>query len=401
MSAKLLAELISAPVRIAGAAAEVWTDYALATWSDPAAPFRVSADLMTWWNARTQRTPPHWAHDALVVRHWPLARLRDYSNAPRAAATPTLVLPPQAGHHSCIVDYAPGQSQLLTLREAGLDRLYCLDWAGATDRTADASIEDHLRVLSDAVELICPAGGRVNLVGDCQGGWLATIFAALHPERIESLTVAGAPIDFHAGQAPLLDWTRLLGAIGRRSGVGAMAGYRAMVALGGGVQRGANQLLGFKTLEPTAEWERDLALLANIRDPGYVARYRQFADWFEWTQDIPGAYYLWIVEHLFQNNELVSGELVVGGRKVDLGAIDCPLFLVAGTEDHITPAEQVWALAEHVGTPFGSVHRELVRGGHLGLFMGREALREHWSPIAARIHAGPRRHPSPTSQSSG
>ena len=41
----------------------------------------------------------------------------------------------------------------------------------------------------------------MNLVGDCQGGWLATIYAALHPERVNTLTIAGAPIDFHAGDA--------------------------------------------------------------------------------------------------------------------------------------------------------------------------------------------------------
>ena len=47
-----------------------------------------------------------------------------------------------------------------------------------------------------AVERI---GAPVNLVGDCQGGWLAAIYAALHPGRVHTLTVAGAPIDFHAG----------------------------------------------------------------------------------------------------------------------------------------------------------------------------------------------------------
>ncbi|MEJ7718849.1 MAG: hypothetical protein WKF31_13125 [Thermoleophilaceae bacterium] len=34
-------------------------------------------------------------------------------------------------------------------------------------------------------------GGPVNLVGDRQGGWLAAIYAALHPEQINTLTIAG------------------------------------------------------------------------------------------------------------------------------------------------------------------------------------------------------------------
>ncbi|MDT7662242.1 MAG: poly(3-hydroxybutyrate) depolymerase, partial [Pseudonocardiales bacterium] len=101
--------------------------------------------------------------------------------------------------------------------------------------------------------------------------------------------------------------------------------------------------------------------------------------------DVPGAFYLWIIEHLYQNNELAAGTLTVSGQRVDLGRIDCPLFMIAGSTDHITPPEQVWALAERVATPAGSVHRELVDAGHLGLFMGRRPLREHWAPIMRRV----------------
>ena len=45
---------------------------------------------------------------------------------------PTLVLPPQAGHASSIVDYGPGQSQMRTLRDAGLDNIFAIDWLPAT-----------------------------------------------------------------------------------------------------------------------------------------------------------------------------------------------------------------------------------------------------------------------------
>ena len=112
-----------------------------------------------------------------------------------------------------------------------------------------------------------------------------------------------------------------------------------------------------------------MGLLANIRDPDYVTRHIDFTNWFEWTQDLPGAFYLWIIEHLFVHNELARGVLVVGGRPVDLSAIECPIFLLAGTKDHITPPEQVWALGDLVSTPAQHIARELVDAGHLGLFM--------------------------------
>ncbi|GAA5167448.1 alpha/beta fold hydrolase [Pseudonocardia eucalypti] len=376
---RLYTEFALAPMRAATSMITHWTAYASANL--PATPMRVSADLARWVAATSVRERPRWAHEATVARTWPLARLRDYSTS-EDGQVPTLVLPPQAGHDSCIVDYAPGQSQLITLREAGLTRLFCLDWRGATEQTADAGIEDYLDLLSETVDLL---GGRVNLVGDCQGGWLATLWAALHPAKVNTLTIAGAPIDFHAGGSGIRDWLRVFGALGRAAGATELAAYRAMVDRGGGVQRGANQVLGFKLLEPVAELDRNLALWANIRDPQYVSRHVEFTNWFEWIQDIPGPFYLWIVEHLFAGNELVAGTLAAGGRRVDLGAIDCPVFLIAGSKDHITPPAQVWTLADHIGTD--RVTRREVDAGHLGLFMGHEALREAWLPLMQEVRA--------------
>ena len=90
-----------------------------------------------------------------------------------------------------------GQSQIGAIIEAGLVRAFSLDWKGATEDTKDATVDDYLDVIDLAVD---HCGGRANLIGDCQGGWLATIYAALHPERVNTLTLAGAPIDFHAGE---------------------------------------------------------------------------------------------------------------------------------------------------------------------------------------------------------
>jgi poly(3-hydroxybutyrate) depolymerase len=98
-----------------------------------------------------------------------------------------------------------------------------------------------------------------------------------------------------------------------------------------------------------------------------------------------GAFDLWIIEHLFVHNELARGVLVVDGKRLNLSAVDCPVFMLAGTKDHITPPEQVWALADLVSTLAEHISRELVDAGHLGLFVGRAALAEHWTPIAERV----------------
>src|ERR1700684_3323877 len=96
----------------------------------------VPLDVPRWLEAYNDRRPPQWASEDSIVVDAPVARLRDYSvsGAPRGLV-PTLVLPPQAGHDSCIVDFSPEQSQMGAIREAGLTRAFTLDWVGATAET--------------------------------------------------------------------------------------------------------------------------------------------------------------------------------------------------------------------------------------------------------------------------
>lgn len=377
-------------------------DSALATWSAAVAgatdywigalvagrtPAGVAFDGLRWWQLMTERRPPRWASNPVIVRETPLTRLRDFSTAQPRAAVPTLVLPPQAGHDSCIVDYSREQSQMQTIKAVGLDRLFSMDWVGVTRATRDATISDYLAEVHACVEQIA-GDGPVNLVGDCQGGWLATIYAALHPDRANTLTIAGAPIDFHGGDAVIHDHVHALSDDD-------LSFYRALVASGDGVLKGDYLLGGFIVIRPENEVEKQLQLLAHVRDAEHAARYEAFEDWFKHTQDIAGPFYLWLVEHLFRDNELIAGTLQIDGARVDLGAIDCPVNMLAGATDHITPPAQVFALADHVSTPASRRMQRTTSGGHLGLFMGGEALRDHWPVVMAAVLEHSREKPLP------
>jgi poly(3-hydroxyalkanoate) synthetase len=353
----------------------------LSTWCAGAIERRATApelalDWMRWWAAATQRRRPRWASPNEVVFEAPVARLRDFSSPGHGEVLPTLVLPPQAGHDSCIVDFSPAQSQMRTILAAGLERAYALDWIGATATTKDATIDDYMDVIDRAIDHL---GGRVNLIGDCQGGWLATIYAGHHPERVNTLTIAGAPVDFHAGE-PVVH-----AALKRLAPGGNLAFYRGLVAAGGGVLRGEQMLAAFIAIKPENEIARQLHLLNSVNDPDELQRYQEFEDWFKYTQPIPGRFYLWIVEHLFRDNALIAGKLEVRGERVELARIECPLNLLAGATDHITPPDQVFALANYASTPAEQIFRETTTGGHLGLFMGREALRDHWPRLLAAV----------------
>ena len=346
-----------------------------------ATPHRTAWDTVRWWRHVLGRRRPTWSTEHRIVWETPIARLRDFTDGATDDVVPTLVLPPQAGHDSCIVDFAPTQSQMQVIRGAGLTRALTLDWVGATQATKGTTIEDYVAVVDRAVDTALEGTGHssVNLVGDCQGGWLSAIYAALHPERINTLTLAGAPIDFHAGDTAIGASSRVTS---RRYGT---APYKAMVAMGRGNMPGQFVLNGFIAMSPDAEIAKHVDLLRHLDDPAAIARYQTFEDWFKHTQDVPGTFYLWLVEHLFSGNELITGDLVVGGRRVDLGALDCPLFLLGGATDHITPPVQVFRAADAVSTSPDRVWTRTAPGGHLGLFMGSQALREEWPPLMTEV----------------
>src|SRR3954452_10539083 len=171
---------LDATVETATAALRGVADYWAGAIADARTPLDMAVDGMRWWQVMTDRRPPRWATRHKIVRRTRLTRLRDFSTPSPSDVVPTLVLPPQAGHDSCIVDFSPDQSQMRTIRAVGLDRLYSLDWIGRAQPRKYATLSDYFGEFAAAVDHI---GEPVNLVGDCQGGWLATIYAALHPEN--------------------------------------------------------------------------------------------------------------------------------------------------------------------------------------------------------------------------
>jgi poly(3-hydroxybutyrate) depolymerase len=147
---KTIAQFAWAPIEAWTSAAASATKYAARSVARRSTPQDIAEDLAEFARVATLRDKPRWAHDAREVRVWPIARLLDYSAPSPTTSVPTVVLPPQAGHASSIVDYGRDQSQMMTLRDGGLDNLYAIDWLPATAETADCSIEEYVAVLEAA-----------------------------------------------------------------------------------------------------------------------------------------------------------------------------------------------------------------------------------------------------------
>jgi poly(3-hydroxybutyrate) depolymerase len=317
--------------------------------------------------------PPEWATRNRVALDLDTMRLRDFTVGDPAGRTPVLVDAPYAGHSSTIADYAAGQSLVRTLMANGLPHLLATDWKSATPEMRDYGIDDYLQDIDRAVDAI---GGRAHLVGLCQGGWMSAMYACLHPGKVASLVLAGAPIDTDAGDGPIKKIAHEL----------PFSFYEEMVAAGGGRMLGQFMLAGWKDMHPGEQFVgKFIDLYEHIEDRNYITRTEQFERWYENPIDLPGAFYLQAIKLLFKENRFAKGEFVALGRQLSLKAITCPLYLLAGEADDITPREQVFAAEHLVGTPPAQIRKKLAPGGHIGLFMGARTLAETWPEIARWI----------------
>jgi poly(3-hydroxyalkanoate) synthetase len=131
--------------------------------------------------------------------------------------------------------------------------------------------------------------------------------------------------------------------------------------------------------------DKYVRLYERIDDPDYVSKTETFSSWYENTIDLPGRFYLQAINELFKENRLAQGRFVGLGRPLSLRDIRCPLYLLAGESDDITPKEQVFAAEQLCATPARDILKAVIPGGHIGLFMGSEALRTRWPQIGEWI----------------
>ena len=296
--------------------------------------------------------------------------LRDYG---KPGGIPTLVDAPHAGHTAMIADYHKGQSLIETMLANGIGHVALTDWKSATDDMKDLEIDNYL---AEIVVAIDDLGGRVNLVGLCQGGWVAAMVAARFPDKVNSLVLAGSPIDTDAGNGP----------IKRMVHESQMSFYQELVGLGGGLMKGKFMLQGWKNMHPEHHYIQDqIDLYEHIDDPAYLKKEETFASWYENPIDLPGRWYLQVIQQLFKENRLAKGQFVGLGRRLNLHDITCPAYLLAGAADDITTPEQVLDAAKYLGTPKDRIIQKIVPGGHIGLFMGARTLKECWPSIAQWI----------------
>jgi poly(3-hydroxybutyrate) depolymerase len=347
----------------------MWPAFAAASTSDFAALVaKRLVSLALGADHAPEAREPGWATPNTVALELKSVRLRDFSTAEEGAAT--LLCAPFALHRAMIADLAPGHSLVAALREAGLRRLFVTDWRSATPDMRLMGVDDYLAALNVLVDQL---GGSVNLVGLCQGGWMSLLYAARFPAKVRKLVLVGAPVDIAAGQSAL----------------SAIADASPLALFDELVKFGDGRVLGRKVL---TFWGAEMLSSREIRDllqtpepigsPAFAALEATFRQWHVTTLDLPGTYYLEVIDKLYKRNEIAAGRFVALGERVDLAKVRVPLFLLAARDDELVAPAQLFAAENLVGTPARDVRKALAPCNHGGLFMGRTILSDFWPRIA-------------------
>jgi poly(3-hydroxyalkanoate) synthetase len=257
---------------------------------------------------------PVWTTTNTISLELETMRFRDFSVRP--AGTPVIICAPFAVHRATIADFAPGHSVVERLRCAGISRVYVTDWRSATADMRFLSIDNYLSDLNTAIDDL---DGPVDLVGLCQGGWLAALYAARFPSKVRRIVLVGAPIDLEAGSSQPSELTSVI----------PTSVFQGLVDAGLGLVPGRRLLDRWSTL-------RDIELGQQLQCPDgpmQAGLPERFNLWRQQTVTLPGSYFLQVVQWLFKENRIARGEFVALGRKVSLASIRVPVFLLVGTED--------------------------------------------------------------------
>ncbi|MGC1864315.1 MAG: DUF3141 domain-containing protein [Methylocystis sp.] len=246
------------------------------------------------------------------------------------------------------------------------------------------TIEDVCRAEAYFVRVVADrhreAEGKPALIGNCQAGWQILMMAAMEPNLVGPILVAGTPLSYWAGvrgKNPM----RYLGGLLGGTWLTWLAGD-----LGQGLFDGASLISNFEAGNPANTfWKKPYNVYANVDTE--VKRYLGFEKYWGNPVLLNAGEMQFIVDELFVGNRLTAGKIVMSdGERIDLRKIKAPIIVFCSFGDDITPPQQAldWILdlydnVEEIiasgQTIIYSLHQSI---GHLGIFVSAKvAKKEH------------------------
>lgn len=308
-----------------------------------------------------------------VVFSTPGARVRSYGGAPGG---PVLLIVPAPIKRCYIWDLAPHCS---VVRHAITHacRVFLLEWdePGAEDY----GLADYAgRILGECVDAVAARTGspRIFLAGHSLGGTLSAIYSSLHPERVQGLVLAGAPVAFGTGHDV---FTPLLSSAGVKrlptSGIVPGSFLNTITFLVAPFSIGV------------APW---LDRYASVADPHTRDTLMRVSCWTHDEMPLSARLLSEVAQRLYREDALMSGTLEVEGRRVQPAALGLPVLAVADPRCVLAPPRSMEAFLEATGH---EASRLLYYRGdrgvliqHIGVLVGHSAHQEIWPHVFAWMH---------------
>ncbi len=297
-------------------------------------------------------------------------RLLEYeTEAPRKHKTP-LVLAFALVNRPYILDLKPGKSVIHHFLQGGFNT-YNIDWGKPTPGDRHLALEDYvLGYMDHVVDFVREKNGvdKVNLIGYCMGGTMSTMYAALRPEKVKNLILMAAPVDWSTKDSLLALWSderyfdvdKLIDAYGN-----APAEWLQ---------------ISFQLLKPVSNMiEKWTNFYDNIDDEKFLEDFFAMETWLNDNIPVAGEVFRQFVKYMFQKNMLIQGRLDIGGERVNLKNITCPILNLVAQHDHLVLPSQSLPFNDAVS----SADRKAINFpvGHIGLAVSSKSHRDLWPQV--------------------
>ena len=124
---------------------------------------------------------------------------------------------------------------------------------------------------------------------------------------------------------------------------------------------------------------KNITLWDNLWNDEFVKSYRMFDRWAADQIPFPGECFRQVTKQMMWENRFVKNEMEIGGRTVDLRAIQVPFLHVVAEHDHIVPYEAAKPLVQMIGSE--DKREVMLKGGHVSLVAGGNAIYRLWPQL--------------------
>jgi polyhydroxyalkanoate synthase len=268
-----------------------------------------------------------------------------------------------------MADLQEDRSLIRNLLKLGLD-IYLIDWGYPTRADYWLTLDDYVNgYINNCVDVVRQRhkSDQINLLGICQGGTLSLCYASLYPEKLKNLILTVTPVDFQVEEGLLNLWS------GCTFGPQSMDVDLMVDALGN--IPGDFMNLGFLMQKPfQLGFQKYLDVLDILNQEDKLINFLRMENWIFDSPDQAGQAFRQFIKDFYQTNKLIKGEIVLDGRRVDLGSIHLPILNVYAEEDHLVPPASTKALEKYIGSKDYTVKSFPV--GHIGMYVSGKVQRD-------------------------